>query len=169
LGLFCLVTGHREIERKFLVDAPPRGWSRESSSRIAQGYFSLTDRTLEIRLRRKDKQCCITFKAGRGLNRFEEEISISAAQFRALWSLTERARIHKRRYRIRSGPHVIELDVYQGPHQGLITAEVEFDNEGQRLRLRPPPWFGREVTRNSRFRNARLARSQGLPAMPKAR
>jgi adenylate cyclase len=163
------VASHREIERKFLVKELPEGWRHASSSRIVQGYFQLTDRTLEIRLRRKANHCCLTFKAGQGRNRLEEEISITKAQFRALWPLTQRARIAKRRYQIPWNGCTIELDVYKGPHRGLITAEVEFKTERQSSRFSPPAWFGREVTRSGHFSNARLARSHRLPIPAESR
>ena len=168
-GGSVLMARHREIERKFLVKELPDGWRHASSARIVQGYFDLKDKTVEIRLRRKASHCSITFKVGQGRNRLEEELFVSETQFRALWPLTRRARIAKRRYQIPWNGCIIELDVYKGPHRGLITAEVEFDTEHKTDGFRPPPWFGREVTQSGRFGNAQLARSQRLPPPAKPR
>jgi hypothetical protein len=55
-----------EIERKFLVNSLPPNWKRGSGSEILQGYFSLSSRDVEIRLRRKDSQHFLTVKSGRG-------------------------------------------------------------------------------------------------------
>ena len=137
---------HREIERRFLVETLPEGWKRGAASRVVQGYLPHGQPDLEIRLRRKGQRCCITFKAGQGANRFEEEIPINKDQFRSLWPLTRQARIAKRRYQVPCGPHTVEVDIYEGPHKGLITAEVEFDHPRQSARFQPPAWFGREVT-----------------------
>jgi CYTH domain-containing protein len=48
-----------------------------------------------------------------------------------------------------------EIDEYFGPHQGLVLAEVELREPSQQLRL--PPWIGKEVTDDPRFKNAYLA------------
>jgi adenylate cyclase len=49
-----------------------------------------------------------------------------------------------------------EVDVFGGANAGLVLAEIEFDRLHQRLAL--PPWVGREVTDDVRYRNAYLAR-----------
>ena len=62
--------------------------------------------------------------------RVEEEIEIEPDRFERLWPLTEGRRIEKTRYEIDAGGDlVIELDVYKGDLDGLVTAEVEFDSE----------------------------------------
>jgi len=95
--------------------------------------------------------------------RGEEEVEISKMIFQAIWSLTESARISKTRYRIRFSGRTIELDVYHGPHRGLITAEVEFDSPREGNRFVPPRWFGREITGNNRYANQTLARRVNSP------
>ena len=138
---------HLEIERKFLVKQPPPGWKRSASSQIVQGYFPMERRHLEIRLRRKGSKHFITIKEGRGGRRLEEEIEIPEPKFRSLWPLTCAARIAKRRYRIPCQGHTIEMDVYQGPHRGLIMADIEFDSARGSRSFQPPGLAG---TRNYR-------------------
>lgn len=123
----------------------------------------MTGRDVEIRLRRKGSKHFITIKGGAGLRRREEEIEIPKPTFRGLWPLTRAARIAKRRYRIPSHGHTIEMDVYQGSHRGLITAEVEFDSLRAGRSFQPPEWFGREITGDRRYSNAALARRLKLP------
>ena len=118
---------------------------------------------LEIRLRRKDAECFMTIKSGRGSRRLEEEIGIPGETFRSLWPLTRGARIAKRRYRIPCDGHLIEMDVYQGAHRGLVTAEVEFESMRQSNAFRPPDWLGREVTGSRSYANQVLARCQRVP------
>src|SRR5215470_8897039 len=137
---------HLEIERKFLVKRPPPGWRHRPSSQIIQGYFPIARKDLEIRLRRKGSQHFVTVKGGRGGRRLEEEIEIPKAKFRSLWPLTHSARIAKRRYKIPCNHHTVELDVYHGPHRGLLTADIEFDSVHQSRSFQPPKWLGREIT-----------------------
>src|SRR6185295_15446211 len=152
---------HLEIERKFLVPRPPPGWKRRPSSRIVQGYFPKPAKHLEIRLRRKNSQHFITVKSGHGQSRMEEEIQIPERNFRSLWPLTREARIAKRRYEIPCDGRTIEMDVYQGSHRGLITADIEFDSVRQSRSFGVPPWLGREITGNREYANERLARRHG--------
>ena len=154
---------NREIERKFLVAQRPAGWQRRPSTSIAQGYLRLATQGLEIRLRQRARKSFLTIKGGYGLNRLEVEIEIPEAKFRALWSLTAGARISKRRYLIPFRGHTIEMDVYEGPHRGLVTADVEFTSERASRAFVPPPWLGREITGQRRYGNQVLARLGGLP------
>jgi len=157
------VARHLEIERKFLVKQPPKGWKRRGSSPIVQGYLPIASKDLEIRLRRKGTKRVITIKGGRGHLRLEEEIELPEPTFRSLWPLTRTARIAKRRYRIPWRGHRIEMDVYRGRHRGLMTADIEFDSVRASRLFRPPDWLGREITESRQYANKSLARRQGLP------
>ena len=154
---------HLEIEKKYLIKQPPAGWKRRASTRIEQGYFPVVGKDLEIRLRRKGAEYFITFKSGRAGCRMEEEVPISARVFRALWPLTGAARIAKRRYKIPCNGRTIEMDVYQGAHRGLMTAEIEFDSSRESHSFHPPEWLGREVTSDRQYANVVLARRGRLP------
>jgi adenylate cyclase len=167
MGTF-LMARHMEIERRFLVKRPPAGWKRATSSRIVQGYFPMANRKLEIRVRRKGSSHFITIKSGHGRSRLEEEIEISAARFGSLWPLTHAARIAKRRYRISVHGHTIEMDVYEGPHRGLMTADIEFDSVRTSRSFEAPDWLGREITGNRLYTNEALARRRGLPRKRRA-
>ncbi len=151
------MSGGREIERKFLVTQLPADWKCKPSADIVQGYLPVLNKELQIRLRRKGEESFVTIKAGHGRNRLEEEIPISSAQFRGLWPLTRGARIQKRRYQVPHEGNTIEVDVYEGPLRGLVTAEVEFHKAREAGSYCPPSWFGREVTDNDQFSNQALA------------
>jgi CYTH domain-containing protein len=140
---------------------------RHASAQIVQGYFPMAGKDLEIRLRHKGSKQFITVKSGHGRRRLEEEIGIPESTFRSLWPLTRAARIARRRYRIPCHGQTIEMDVYQGPHRGLITADVEFDSLPASRSFQPPDWLGREITGRRQYANERLARRQGLPHKPK--
>ncbi len=66
------------------------------------------------------------------------------------------------RYRIPFSGKTIELDVYRGPHRGLVTADVEFKSQSELVRFKKPEWFGPEITGNRRYANETLARSKSL-------
>jgi CYTH domain-containing protein len=158
---------HLEIERKFLLKRLPKGWKHCKSSQIFQGYFPMASKGLEIRLRQKGSRHFVTIKSGRGRQRVEEEVRIPEAMFRSLWPLTRGARIAKRRYNIPCNGNIIEMDVYQGPHRGLVTADIEFDSERQSRQFKKVEWLGREITGRRRYANEALARCQRLPLKPK--
>jgi CYTH domain-containing protein len=151
----------REIERKFLVKDLPADLDRHPCAPITQGYLPVENGGFQIRLRREAAKRLLTIKCGHGRARFEAEFAVPKKDFDSLWELTGGRRIAKKRYRIpAAGGFLVQLDVYQGKHRGLATAEVEFDSKKQSVRFRPPPWFGREVTGNRHFENATLARKQ---------
>ena len=152
-----------EIERKFLVAQRPSDLEGWPSTAIEQGYLTVDQEGPEVRVRRRGDQAYLTVKAGGGRVRVEEEIEIDGDRFERLWPLTEGRRIEKTRYEIDAGGGlVIELDVYTGALDGLVTAEVEFDSEEAADAFEPPDWLGEDVTEDLRYKNQRLAR-EGPP------
>ena len=57
-----------------------------------------------------------------------------------------------------SGGGLIEMDIREGPHRGLMTVEVEFDSRRESRIFQQPDLFGREVRADRRGSNRRLAR-----------
>jgi adenylate cyclase len=148
-----------EIERKFLVTEPPP-LDALRTVRIDQGYLAVGDD--EVRLRRKGERFSLCVKRGGGMIRSEEEIPLGREQFEALWPATEGRRVQKQRTAIPHGDRAIELDVYEGELDGLVIAEVEFEDAAQAIAFVPPRSFGREVTDDRRYKNQALA-VLGLP------
>jgi adenylate cyclase len=151
-----------EIERKFLVERLPDGLDAHPSREIEQGYLAITDE-VEVRVRRYGEQSFLTIKSSGSKVRLEEEIEIERRRFDALWPLAEDQRIQKRRYLIPVGSRTIELDVYHGRLEGLLTAEVEFPSRDEAAAFAAPDWLGRDVTDDPRYKNKRLA-TDGLPS-----
>jgi adenylate cyclase len=117
----------------------------------------------EVRVRRRDANAWLTVKSGGGRSRVEEEIPIDSDRFQRLWPLTEGRRIEKTRYEIPVGDGLtVELDVYAGDLEGLVTAEVEFASEDAAEAFAAPSWLGPDVTDDARYKNQRLARD-GAP------
>ena len=150
----------KETEARFLVSRLPPSLLDFPHSSIKQGYAIATPQE-SLRLRQKDERYLLTVKRGQGLSRTEVEISLSAPQFQALWPLTKTHRLTKTRYCVPlAGSLTAELDHFHGELEGLVTVEVEFTHEEayrEFLKAGPPPWFGEEVTEDSRYLNQSLA------------
>jgi adenylate cyclase len=128
-----------EIERKFLVsDESWRGnWPQSS---IRQGYLTTDDATT-VRVRIDGERASLTVKGGStGAVRSEYEYPIPVEHGREMLLLCK--------------PPLI--DVFTGDNAGLVVAEVELNRPDQPVTL--PPWAGREVTDDVRYRNSYLAR-----------
>jgi adenylate cyclase len=146
-----------EIERKFLVREPPGDLGDWDATSIEQGYLAITD-DVEVRVRRRDAQATLTIKSSPARRRVEEELEIGERRFASLWPLTEGRRVVKARYTREAAPGVVlELDVYAGDLEGLMTLEVEFADEAAAEAFTPPPWAGPEVTGDPRYANQALA------------
>jgi CYTH domain-containing protein len=145
-----------EIERKFLVDRLPDGL--DVGERIEQGYLAVADDGVEVRIRRSGDTTTLTVKSGPGEVRTEEEIAIDGRRFESLWPLTDGRRVAKTRHRVPVMPGLTaEVDVYEGAHDGLLTAEVEFPTREASAGFDPPAWLGRELTGDRRYANQALA------------
>jgi CYTH domain-containing protein len=151
-----------ERERKFLVNKLPENLESYTHKKISQGYISIAEDGTEVRLRKKFQELTLTIKSAGGKTRPEVEMPITKQKFKELWHLTEGKRIHKTRYEIPLGNLTIELDIYHGNLNGLITAEVEFTSEEKSNQFIAPEWFSKEVTGFSKYKNQNLAR-YGLP------
>jgi adenylate cyclase len=149
-----------EVERKFLVPAPP-DLAGTDSDEIEQGYLAVGEGG-EVRLRHKGGRLLLTAKRGSGLSRDEVEVEIDSEAFERLWALTEGRRLRKRRHVIPHEGRRIEVDVYDGELEGLVVAEIEFPSEEEAKGFEPPHWLGEEVTGDHRYMNETLA-TKGLP------
>jgi adenylate cyclase len=146
-----------EIERKFLVPAVPGSLELGTGARLRQGYLAV-DGPVEARLRFTEDAPTLAVKAGAGRTRTEVEVAVSAAEAEELWPFTKGRRVEKVRYRVPSATgDVIDLDVYEGALDGLVTAEVEFPTDGAAAAFSAPVWFGRELTDEAGWSNASLA------------
>jgi adenylate cyclase len=153
----------REIERKFSIESSstPDDLDKNPVSRISQGYLTV-EKNWEIRVRRQGKACFLTVKQGSGMVRKEREIRLTEQNFNKLWPLTEGRRIEKNRFVLPHGVYRIELDVYKGGLEGLVTAEVEFPSEEESEKFDPPSWFREDISEDEGFKNKNLA-VFGLP------
>jgi CYTH domain-containing protein len=147
----------REIERKFLVRRLPDDLTSYPNNDISQGYLVSLDDGTQVRLRKSGARYFLTFKRGTGRVREEREVELNAAQFEALWPATAGKRLAKTRYEIPLGDRVVEIDVYHDRHEGLVVAEVEFDEEESAKNFQRPDWLGHDVSGDPRYSNQLLA------------
>ncbi len=149
-----------EIERKFLLPERPPAELLGAGLHLRQGYLAEED-TVEVRVRITPDRATLTVKAGSGLARTEADVVITTEQAEALWPHTVGRRIDKTRHRVALGDslgRVAEVDVYAGVLAGLSVVEVEFGSEREAASFAPPAWFGRELTGETGWSNAALAR-----------
>jgi adenylate cyclase len=149
----------REIERKFLLKRFPPGFKKCPHHLIEQGYLAVGSGGLQVRLRKKGSVRFLTFKQGTKGAREEREVRLSVEQFDALWPATVGRRLTKIRYDVPWKGHIIEVDIYRGRHDGLVVAEVEFDDQRSCAAFVPPDWIGRDVTGKPKYSNVALALS----------
>ena len=135
----------------------PENLPRYRHNEISQGYLVSLDDGLQVRLRKSGERHTLTFKRGSGRVREEREVELSATQFEALWPATDGKRLTKTRYEVPLGAHIVEIDVYHDRHEGLVVAEVEFDEEAAAKAFQPPGWLGADVTGDPRYSNQLLA------------
>ena len=147
-----------EIERKFLVEELPADLGRHPSDLVEQGYLAIGEDGVEVRIRRRGDRRELTIKSGPGLVRVEEEIAIDERRFAALWPLTAGRQVVKTRHLVPlEGGLVVELDVYAGALEGLVTAEIEFPSTAASAAFVAPAWLGAEITGDARYANQSLA------------
>ena len=145
-----------EIERKFVIQGVPEGVS--SGREIIQGYLWYDP---EVRLRKIGEEHKLTIKSVGTLAREESEHVIPEALFSLLWPLVGSNVVKKTRHRLEYNDLVLEIDVYSGKYEGLITLECEFQTVEEAERFELPDWIGSaiDVTYDSRFRNTELSGS----------
>ncbi len=124
---------------------------------IWQGYLVTAPGGVQVRMRKAGETYSLTYKRGRGHAREEREIELTREQFDVLWPATEGRRLTKTRYDVPLGDRVVEIDVYTGKHQGLVVAEVEFNDEQSARTFEPPDWLGKDVSHDRRYSNQLLA------------
>jgi CHAD domain-containing protein/CYTH domain-containing protein len=154
-----------EIERKYLLRFLPEEARDGRWVDIAQGYLPgtrLHERVRRVSVHhgsgRKDVHFYRTVKLGEGVARTEIEEETTEAIFLALWPLTRRRRLRKRRFEVDVDGRTWEIDEFR--NRDLVLAEIELDSEDEDVTF--PDWLApavqREVTGEPEFQNINLAR-----------
>jgi adenylate cyclase len=150
----------KEIERKFLVRDLAAIEGR-LGARIVQGYIASEPMTVRVRI--KEAEAFLTLKSKGGIERDEYEFPIDRRVARELIDRHCGGRVvEKTRYRVPSGQHVVEVDVFAGHLAGLVLAEIELDHAEQEFER--PDWLGEEVSHDTRYANSALAVAAAPPS-----
>ena len=148
-----------EIEKKFLVDEENiPDLSNVDFCKIEQGYLNIKPDPI-IRIRKKDNEYYLTYKRKIKKGVAEEyELPITEEIYNKLKKSVESNIVRKTRYYIKTRNNfVIELDVYKDNLCGLVTAEVEFENEEQYNGYVAEKWFKKDITGDVKYINSRLS------------
>jgi CYTH domain-containing protein len=146
-----------EIERKYLIDRLPDDYESFPFHEIEQAYLC-TDPV--VRIRRSDDDYYLTYKGSGLLKREEYNLPLTKEAYLHLLEKADGIVLTKRRYLIplAGTDRTIEMDIFSGRYEGLILAEVEFEDEASALNFTPPSWFGRDVTFTGEYQNSKLSR-----------
>lgn len=148
-----------EIERKFLIDTLPNtiDLGKYPKRCIEQGYLCTEP---VVRVRRDNDSYYLTYKSKGMMVREEYNLPLTGEAYASLIKKADGNIITKTRYEIPEKDNLtIELDLFEGKYEGLILAEVEFENENDALTYIPPAWFGKDVTNNPAYHNSNMAKS----------
>ena len=146
-----------EIERKFLLASDNWRAGAAGGVRILQGYFPRTPDGPTVRVRIAGDRAFLTVKgAAKNFARSEFEYAIPVADAEAmLREFCGERLVEKVRYLVPFAGATWEVDEYLGENEGLLTAELELDSPD--ASFVPPPWLGREVSRDRRYTNGSLS------------
>ena len=86
------------------------------------------------------------------------EIEISDEEYKNLLAKTEGLVLSKTRYRVPVDNYLMEIDFFHNEYEGLSYMEIEFDNTEEADSYVVPSWAIKELTYDSRFTNAYLAK-----------
>lgn len=145
-----------EIERKFLVANDLWRATAQAGTPFRQGYLART-RFATIRIRCSRDYASLTVKSRRrGLERDEISYPISLIEAGDMLARFCGGRVlEKVRHEIDHQGQVWIIDVYHGPAEGLVIAEIELDRSDVVFEF--PPWLGVEVSHDPRYRNSAIA------------
>jgi CYTH domain-containing protein len=162
-----------ETERRYLLNAIPTDLILNNGWRITDHYFPAT----RLRLRRMksisaDETIYKLTQKYRSADQNATETTItnlylSEAEYNFLLSLEAKV-IEKRRSPYTMQRQHFSIDVFEGRHQGLILAEIEFEQAGEEAEDALPFFALQDVTSDPFFTGGNLARmtdlefSQGL-------
>ena len=143
-----------EIERKFTVNKIPK---KITNSFVIKQFYMLIDKDFVQRLRIfDDKKAIISIKQNcSGLKRYEFEYEIPLVDAQKIISIGNFLSIKKIRHELIIDNIKWEVDQFLEKNKGLVIAEVELQNQDQKLNL--PKWIEKDVTNQNKYYNYNLA------------
>lgn len=147
----------KEIERKFVVDRAV--WvSQDAGIHFKQGYLN-SQKERVVRVRIEGSVAKLTIKGvTTGVTRSEFEYGIPVEDAAILLDqLCEQPLIDKHRHKEVHSGKTWEIDVFHGPNEGLVVAEIELGSEDEKFEL--PAWVIDEVSSDPRYYNSNLLKN----------
>jgi adenylate cyclase len=142
----------KEIERKFLVKAESWRAAVVERKRLCDGLL-IASKERKVRIRVAGERATLAFKDKRnGAQRNEFEYPIPLEDARELLDHHCASKVSKIRHVVHHQGHRWEVDEYD--ELGVTIAEIELANVDQRFDL--PPWIGRDVTHDNRYRKRNI-------------
>lgn len=150
----------KEIERKWKIDPLHLDYLEGCEYyKIEQGYITNVVNK-SVRVRKYGPHAFLTIKGEtEGITRSEFEYRIPWEDAVEMFeTMCGDHYIVKKRYLFKYHGHTLEVDVFEGNNEGLVLAEVEFKSVEEAEAFTPPAWFGEDVSEDSRYYNACLAK-----------
>lgn len=166
----------KEIERKFLVKG--NAWKDAYKNHqafppvlIKQYYFKHKDPNIRLRIEEfedeigKCEKATLAFKYPTANPRIKEEYEFKVKDIGGAKKLASKCNfgIIKTRYchfqKDGERVHIFEIDEYGGNNVGLVTVDVELEDEDQEIAL--PEWVGEEITEIAKYSNFNLSHEMG--------
>lgn len=149
---------NKEIERKYLISKEnlPANLEDYPFHIIEQAYLNTEP---VVRIRQSDDSFYLTYKSKGLMERTEYNLPLNEESYKHLLTKADGNVISKKRYLIPYKEFTIELDVFFGKFEGLILAEVEFENSDIANSFVAPEWFGEDVTFSTKYHNSTLSKA----------
>lgn len=145
-----------EIEHKYLVKKDLWGAIVPDKSIVIQQAYLHTEPEKTVRIRIKDTEAFLTIKSiNIGATRQEFEYEIPLADAVELISKFCSNLIQKTRHLVQVNGKTWEVDEFDGLNEGLIIAEIELVDEGEKYEI--PDWVDRNVTHDMKYANSNLS------------
>lgn len=145
-----------EIERKYLVKKVPENLDQYVCLEIEQAYLN---REPVVRIRRQNQEYILTYKGSGMMIREEYNLPLDKKSYEHLRRKADGKIITKKRYLIPIEHGLcVELDVFEGVHQGVILAEVEFPDQETCDAFQPLDWFAEDVTMREEYHNSYMSK-----------
>jgi len=144
-----------EIERKFLLNNDDWKKLTHTFKHYKQAYFCNTAK-VSVRVRVTDDAAWMSFKSSTiEISRFEYEYVVPLEDaLHMIEQFSQGSVISKTRYFVPVGPHIWEIDIFDGDNDGLIVAEIELGHVDESFEI--PTWVGQEVSDDVRYFNSNL-------------
>lgn len=142
-----------EIEKTYLAKYLPSGLKNCPSTEIIDVYFPAHQHHPVIRLRKLGKRLEMTKKEpvdDDPSRQREQTIRLTQEEFDALLKVEGR-KVHKIRYDYVHQGRPCQIDVFQGPLQGLVLVDVEFEGDTEKDEFPMPEFCLVEVTKDITF------------------